>query len=192
MPSLEPDTICMNRSITVMLLCLTVGTAWTQPCQYEVQEVDRFTRKLTKLTRPEKVISTFYNTGRFSAKREDSTFQLILDYTASSYTRIDPFSIPRDAELNFLLADGRQITLYCAEEIRGIRRTYVGLPPVYSCEIRQATFPISRSQIEAFLQSDMQMIRIHRRDGNGKLGHVDEEIRENNRDDVRAILTCLL
>ena len=40
-----------------------------QNCKYKINEIDKFTNKYTKLTKPEKVIGTFYTTGEFSVKK---------------------------------------------------------------------------------------------------------------------------
>lgn len=179
--------------------CLCLGfylfllsSALSQTCRYSVNEVDKFTGQLVRTTRPEKVLSTFYTGGSFSVKRVDSAFALILDFTISSYSRVDLYSISKGSELILLLTDGGKVSLQAADEIRGSKWTMIGLPPVYYCELKNVSYPLTRAQLDQLLRTELATVRFYRRAPSGKEDPVDTEIKPNNRDDLQELIRCVL
>jgi hypothetical protein len=163
-----------------------------QNCKFKVNEVDKFTNKLTKLTKSEKVIGTFYTTGEFSVKRIDTSFYFIFDYVLSSYSNFDPYSIKKGANLIFLLENGETLTLSSNDDINGTKKTIIGIPPVYECFLTNVSYTLTKSQVEQFFKSKVKSIRFYRTEGNGKEDYVDNEIKKRNQDDIQNLIKCLL
>ena len=180
----------MKKIITILIL-LSSFTINAQNCKYKTNEVDKFTGKFTKLTKPLKVISTFFTGGDFSVKKVDTSFFFIFDYTLSSYSNFNPYSINSGAQLIFLLENGDIVTLKTKDVIKGIKRTVIGIPPVYVCELTNVSYPVSRADIDKFFHSKIKSIRFYRTEDNGKEDYVDNEIKNRKQDDIQELIKCV-
>ena len=178
--------------IATILLTFFSHFANAQTCRYKTNEIDKFTNKYTKLTKSEKVIGTFYTSGEFSVKKIDTSFFFIFDYVLSSYSNFDPYSIKKEAELIFLMENGETITLKSADNINGIKKTVVGIPPVYECFLTNASYVVNKNQIDLFFKSKVKSIRFYRTESNGKEDYIDNEIKKRNQDDIQNLLKCIL
>lgn len=178
--------------LLVFMNVLILNSLFAQTCKFKINELDKFTNKYTKLTKPEKVIGTFFTAGEFSVKRIDTAFYFIFDYVLSSYSNFDPYSIRNGAPLMFLLENGEVVTLNSADDINGIKKTVVGLPPVYQCFLTNVSYPVSRSQIDQFFKSRVSSIRFYRAESNGKEDFLDNEIRPKNQDDIQELIKCVM
>jgi len=180
----------------MLFALLFVITSWTivdaQNCKYKINEIDKFTNKYTKLTKSEKVISTFFTTGEFSTKKIDTSFYFIFDYQLSSYSNFEPYSIKKGASLIFLLENGQTVTLNSADDIIGTKKTVIGLPPVYQCFLTNVSYPVTKAQIDLFFTSKIKSIRFYRTESNGKEDYTDNEIKKNNQDDIQNLIKCVL
>ena len=183
----------MKKIITVAFLLLVyVSIAHAQNCKYKTNEIDKFTKKYTKLTKAERVISTFNTTGLFSVKKVDTSYYFIFDYVLSGYTNFDPYSVKKGAELIFLLENGETIILKSADDILGTKNFIVGIPPVYTCTLSNVAYPVSKNQIDKFFVSQVSSIRFFRTESNGKEDYIDSEIKEKNMDDIQDLIKCIL
>jgi len=163
-----------------------------QNCKYRINEIDKFTNKYTKLTKPEKVIATFNTAGDFSIKKIDTSFFFIFDYVLTSYSNFSPYSIQKEAELIFLLENGDVLTLYSNDDIKGTKKTVLGLPPVYECFMTNVSYPLTKIQIDLFFKSKVKSIRFYRTESNGKEDYIDNEIKKRNQDDIQNLVKCVL
>ena len=181
-----------SKYFTLLLILLALTNIEAQNCKYKINEIDKFTSKYTKLTKPEKVIGTFYTSGEFSVKKIDTSYFFIFDYVLSSYSNFDPYSIQNTAQLIFLLENGETITLYSADDINGTKKTTVGLPPVYSCYLTNVSYPVTKNQIDLFFKSKVKSIRFYRTESNGKEDFIDNEIKKKNQDDIQNLIKCVM
>jgi hypothetical protein len=183
----------MKQSFFALLLALAISNSISaQNCKYKTNEIDKFTNKYTKLTKAEKVISTFFTTGEFSVKKIDTSYFFIFDYVLSSYSNFEPYSIKKTAQLIFLLENGETITLNSADDINGVKKTVIGLPPVYVCNLTNVSYPVTKNQIDKFFNSKVKSIRFYRTESNGKEDFIDNEIKKNNQDDIQNLIKCVL
>ncbi len=179
-------------SLTLILIFSYVTNIKAQNCKYKINELDKFTGKYTKLTKPEKVIGTFYTSGEFSVKKIDTSYFFIFDYVLSSYSNFDPYSIKKNAQLIFLLENGETLTLKSADDINGTKKIIVGIPPVYSCYLTNVSYPATKNQIDQFFKSKVKSIRFYRTESNGKEDYIDNEIKKKNQDDIQNLIKCLM
>ncbi len=185
----------MKKILTILILFpifLTSSVTIAQNCKFKINEVDKFTNKLTKVTKSEKVIGTFYTTGEFSVKRIDTSFYFIFDYILSSYSNFEPYSINKGSNLIFLLENGETITLTSNDEIKGTKKTIIGIPPVYECFLTNVSYTLTKNQVDQFFKSKVKSIRFYRVEGNGKEDYIDNEIKKRNQDDIQNLIKCLL
>ncbi|MEK9157724.1 MAG: hypothetical protein AAB638_00895 [Patescibacteria group bacterium] len=180
------------KTLIVCFFLYASSVAIAQNCKYKINEQDKFTGKLTKLTKSEKVIGTFYTTGEFSVQKIDEEYAFIFNYSLSSYSKFDPYSIKKGAPLILLLENGETITLNSADDINGEKKTTIGLPPVYSCLLTNVSYPVTKLQLELFAKSKVKSTRFYRTESNGKEDFIDNEIKKNNQDDIQNLVRCVL
>ena len=179
-------------SIACVLVCFSLTYAIAQNCKYKTNEIDKFTNKFTKQTKSEKVISSFYTEGEFSVKKSDTSYSFIFDYKISSYSNFEPYSIKQGALLMFLLENGEMVTLKSSDNINGIKKTVVLLPPVYECYLTNISYPVSKSQIDLLFKSKIKSIRFYRTESNGKEDFIDNEIKKKNQEEIQNLIKCVL
>lgn len=182
----------MKKHVLFFLASCFTTFGYAQKCKYATNEMDKFTNKMTKITKSEKVIGTFYTEGEFSVKKMDTAYTFIFEYTLSSYSYFDPYSIKKGAPLMFLLENGEMIKLESDDNIVGIKKLAVGLPPVYLCKLYNVSYSVSKSQIDAFFKSKVKSIRFYRTEANGKEDFVDNDIKKRNQDDIQQLISCVL
>jgi len=182
----------MKLIILSVIFIFSILSSYAQNCKYKTNEIDKFTNKFTKLTKSEKVIGTFYTSGIFSVKKIDTSFFFIFDYVLSSYSNFEPYSINSDAQIIFLLENGEVVTLKTIDKINGIKKTVIGIPPVYLCNLTNISYPVSRADIDKFFKSKVKSIRFYRTESNGKEDYIDNEIKKKNQDDIQNLIKCVL
>lgn len=165
---------------------------FAQNCKFKTNDIDKFTGKFTKQTKPEQVIGTFFTAGSFSVKRIDTNYFFIFDYTLSSYADFDPYSINQGAQLMFLLENGEIVTLKSADNIKGAKRVLYLLPTVFSCDLYNVSYPVTREQIDQFFKSKVKTIRFYRNESNGKEDFIDNDLKKKNQDDIEKLVKCIL
>ena len=181
-----------KRLIFLLIVIASSLTAVAQNCKFKINDIDKFTNKFTRHTKSEKVIGTFFTSGEFSVKKIDTTYFFIFDYVLSSYTNFEPYSINKGASLIFLLENGEVITLNTFDDIHGIKKTTLGLPPVYSCYLTNVSYQLTRYQVDQFFKSKVKSIRFYRTESNGKEDYIDNEIKRRNQDDIQNLIKCVL
>lgn len=181
------------KLIAAYLLSLFVlSNAFGQDCNYQKNEIDKFNGKHVKVTKPLKVIGTFYTEGLFSIKKEDSSYSFIFEYTISKYSSFLPFSINRGSQLLFLLESGKQIILESDDNITGINNVIPGTLPVYTCRLTNVSYNLTKTQLEQFLTEKIKIIRFYRVEPSGKEDYVDNEIKRKDQGDISSLVKCIL
>lgn len=178
--------------VALFIIILSLTNLSAQNCKYKINEIDKFTGQYTKLTKSEKVISTFYTVGDFSVQKVDTSFYFIFDYVLSSYSNFDPFNISQNQKLIFLLENGEVINLFSADNIVGTKKTVIGVPPVYECFLTSVSYPIFKSDLDKLFKSRVKSIRFYRNEANGKEVYIDNDIKKKNQDDIQELIKCVL
>ena len=181
----------MKATSTLIFFLLFNIFSYGQNCKYETNELDKFTDKVTKITKSKKVVSSFFTAGAFSMKRSDSDYFILLDYGISSYKRFKPYNINKDAKLILLLSNGDKITLTTPDNIKGVKKTTIGIPPVYSCYLSNVSYPISKADIDMILKSQVTNIRFYRTESNGKEDFVDAEVKSKASKIINELIRCV-
>lgn len=181
------------KGFVILSIFLSITTIlFAQKCKYEVNEVDKFTGELTKITKPEKIIVSYFISGDFSFKKAGENHSIILDYYISSYKKFDPFNIEKGARLVLLLENGESINLSTPDNIIGTKRVVVGIPPTHICTLKNISYPINKSQIDMLIQSKVVSVRFYRSEGNGKESYEDANISEKHQQELKNLIMCIL
>lgn len=188
-----------SKFLSLLLTGMIVLTAFkpmvSKPpptCKYAINEIDKFTGKLTRITKTEKIFSTFFSVGEFKAIRIDTSFSFGFYYGISSYSNFDPYSIKPGNKIVLLMENEKTITLTTLDEIKGVKKTTIGLPPVYSCYLNNVSYSITKVEIDQLLQNKVKSIRFYCHLGDGKEYYIDNDIKERNRDDIQQLIKCVL
>lgn len=182
----------MKKTLFLATMCCLMIGANAQNCKYKVNEVDKFTGKYTKQTKFETVVSSFYTVGEFGIRKVDTSTVFVFNYVVSAYKQFDALLIAEGAQLLFLLENGETVTLKCQHQINGEKKTTIGLPPVYSCNLNNAMYPVTKSQLDLFLKHKVKSIRFYRTSGNGQEEFVDNDIKNKNKDDIQDLVKCMM
>jgi hypothetical protein len=180
------------KHLFLLIIAINLQNTFAQKCKYKINDLDKFTKQYTKITKSEQVIGTFHTTGNFSVKKVDTSFSFIFDYTLSRYSNFEPYSINKGANLTFLLDNGEIITLNSGDDIKGTMKTVYGLPPVYICYLSNVSYSLTRTQLDQFFKSKVKSIRFYRTESNGKEDFIDNDIKKKNQDDIQDLIKCVL
>ena len=121
------------KKLVFISLVLFSANCIAQNCKYSQNGVDKFTGKLTKVTKDFKFIETFASEGFLSIQKADTSLSLTLTYRTSFSSKI---KVNDGAELSFLLEDGSIITIKKAGLINALMlfsRSFSNLKS-YSCK----------------------------------------------------------
>src|ERR1035437_8021544 len=87
---------------------LLANYSYSQNCKYEKNDVDQFTKKMTKLTKALKVFETKRSVGFMKIQRVDTKYSIMFLIDGDFNTRKE---VKDGSELSFLLEGGKVITL---------------------------------------------------------------------------------
>ena len=60
------------------------------------------------------------------------------------------------------------------------------------CYLTNASYPVTKNQIELFFKSTVKSIRFFRTESNGKEDYIDNEIKKRNQDDIQSLIKCVM
>jgi hypothetical protein len=182
----------MKLLTTLLLLSISL-LASAQKCKYEVNELDKFTNKMTKETKKEMIVNAWDATMYFQARREGDAVYLIFEFWHCEYKKVEMPKIQKGQKILFLLADGSKIELECADDITGQPKNYVvAIPPTYCSILYNASYPANAEQVDKLLKNTISTIRFYKTEGNGKEDYKDYEIKKKNNEDLIELLKCVL
>jgi len=182
----------MKKLITLILLCIP-AFLFAQKCKYEMNELDKFTGKIVKLTKKEMILNAWDATMYFQCRREGDNIFLIFEFWHCAYSKVEMPKIQKGQKLMFLLSDGSSIELESADDITGTPKNYlVSIPPTYCSILSQASYPATPESVEKLLRNTVSVIRFYKTEGNGKEGYKDYEIKKKNNEDIVDLLKCVL
>ena len=156
----------MKTIITLIFLSIT-SLCFSQNCKYEKNELDKFTGKMTKLTKKRKFIETFNTEGFMRIQKVDTALSLRLDYRASFAKKL---TVGDGAELSFLLDGGGIITL------KKLNGDYV----------------IYQWQLIKLMKTRTNVLRYYYNNDEGGYLYHDIEIKKGNAEDFMDMIKCVL
>jgi len=181
----------MKRIILLFALSLKLSAS-AQDCRFKQNGLDKFTGQITKQTKPEKVISGFTTEGNFSILKVDTNYSIIFDYGLATTDINEHFDIGQGSKIIFLLESGERVSLLSNVAIRGITAAVPGVPGMYTCNITNATYSISKNGVEILAKSKVKSIRYYRFANNGKEEAIDSDIKRRNQEDIMKLCNCVL
>ncbi|MBN8697401.1 MAG: hypothetical protein J0L87_12795 [Bacteroidetes bacterium] len=155
----------MKNSIALILILLSTIT-FSQNCKYKTNDVDKFTGKLTKLTKPEELFETNQIVGFISIQKIDNEYSLIFVCDGSFNVRR---TIKSGSKMLLLLENSKIITL---EENNG-------------------SFPIKESDLMELMKSKVQSQRFTLDSKDGDL-QKDVEIKKGDAIRFMNLIKCVL
>lgn len=180
------------KFVLILLVSFLFSHANAQNCSYKTNEVDKFTKKFTKITKPKKIIGTYYTEGKISIKRVDTSFFILFDYFHSSNRPFNAWNIAKSSQLIFLLENDEVITLISESNITGTSKVMHGFFPLYISRLDNVSYKLTKSEMQHFLTSKIKSIRFYVIESNGTETYVDCEIKNSNRDDIQSLVKCVL
>ena len=178
--------------LMLVLYCLLSVNSFAQNCKYSKNEIDPFTKKLTKETKPSKIMGSFYTAGTLRFSKVDTTITLIFDYAISSYSDFEPYTISEGAKLIFLMENDEMITLNSINNISGERSVIFGLVPVYSCYLKKVKYQVNQKVLDQFLSSNLKTIRFYRNEANGNEDYIDAEVKNKHKNVLPNLVKCIM
>jgi len=155
------------KKLVFISLVLFSANCIAQNCKYSQNGVDKFTGKLTKVTKDFKFIETFASEGFLSIQKADTSLSLTLTYRTSFSSKI---KVNDGAELSFLLEDGSIIT---------IKKAGVG-------------YVINSKQLKKLMTTRTKTLRYYYTDNGGIYKFDDIEIKKSNAEDLMERIPCVL
>lgn len=98
----------MKRKLITLLLLMAGLTAVSQNCKYEINDIDKFTGKMTKLTKKTHLFENSQVVGYVNLQKIENDYSLILECDGSFLVKR---TIKPGSDLYFLLEDGKKIIL---------------------------------------------------------------------------------
>lgn len=155
------------RKLTLITALLLGANAFAQNCKYETNDIDKFTGKMTKITKKKKFIETFNSEGHIALQKADTTLTLILSYRTSFSKKV---TVGEGAELSFLLEDGKIITL---------KKT-------------TGKYATNSGQLKTLMSVKTKTLRYYFTDQGGNYKYEDIEIKKSNAEDFIDLIKCVL
>lgn len=155
------------KKLLLIITLISGINAYTQNCKYETNDIDKFTGKMTKITKKKKFIETFNSEGHVALQKADTTLTLILSYRTSFSKKV---TVNEGAELSFLLEDGKIITL---------KKT-------------SGNYATNSSQLKTLMAIKTKTLRYYFTDQGGDYKYEDIEIKKSNAEDFMNLIKCVL
>jgi len=166
--------------ISTFILSLISGVALSQPCRYEINKTDAFTKKEIKVTK-EKVVwknPAGFNSLSFKAKKLENEKFLQLRYSKIGKT----MTVQSASKLMLLLENETIIELDAVETV--FSDSYIsGGSVVWFVEPSYST---SKEKIDQISTSPIKMIRFYTEGG-----FIEHEIKTKKRTIISNLLGCL-
>lgn len=155
----------MKTIITTILLILST-LSFSQNCKYKINDVDKFTGKITKLTKAEKIFENSAIMVHVSVQKIDNNYSLILVCEGSFYVLR---TIKPNSELLFLLENSKIITL----------------------KEKDGVFPIKSDELKELMKSKSKTLRFTLETKEGAL-QKEGEIKNGDAIRFTNLIKCIL
>jgi hypothetical protein len=167
------------RTISILCLLLFVGTSslWAQgKCRYEINDIDKFSQDVMRLTESEVVWRDFYEETfiRCAAVQKNKDRGLLfMNYAAEEYT------VEAGDSLMLLMSDKSIVTLTAAEKrVAELYNSKIFVGKVY--------YPLSREQFNQFLGLTVLTVRQYH---NG--GYHEVDLKDKKQDVIKHLMGCV-
>ena len=180
----------MKKLITILFVIIATAS-YSQTCKYEINEIDKFTKKHTKVTKQIMLQSMYSKDLKFQARREGENVFLLFEYWECPRSRIEMQKITPGQKLMFLMENGSILELATTDSIMGSSKILPGIVPFFCSILRDISYPINADQVEMLFNTPITTIRFYRTEGSGKVDYIDFEITKRNREDLIELMKCV-
>jgi hypothetical protein len=182
----------MKQLIVFALLIFSL-TASAQKCRYEVNELDKFTGKMTKQTKLEGISDKGGTAIYLAARREGESIYFLFDWWTCDAKKVTMPSISKGMKMMFLFADNSNVEIESVDNITAVPKNYlVSIPPMYCAILYKCSYAISAEAAEKLMKQPISVIRFYKTDASGKTDYQDVNINKKNSDDIIELLKCVL
>jgi hypothetical protein len=161
----------MKKKLILFTLLITSFVIKAQDCNYEKNEMDKATNKLTKITKKKTVCDNpFVSAGKMGTQKVGDSCSVNWKYDGGFGGAA--FIVNRNAELIFTLVDGTIVKL-----LRGPEKD---------------NYPITKEQMDAMMKSKTSLIQYYYTEV--KSGDYDKQsyiIAEKNGDKIMELIKCI-
>jgi hypothetical protein len=186
---------------TTVVAALASGSVWAADCKFDTDEVDKFTKVRTLVTRRNSLesfwgdtskdeqkdiyVSAYYRDG-YQALNLQIMFTRYVDRMPPSYELRNAIVIPKNSPLLVMMADGNIVTLNSLYPIDAdARATYTSIG-VSIDSGASIYYPLNDELIAALSSQAAAKIRVQAADM-----HYDFEVHEKSRDDIGNAIRCV-
>lgn len=180
------------KKLIIILLVSIAFVAQSQTCKYEVNEIDKFTGKFTKVTKQIMLQSMYSKDLKFQARREGENVFLLFEYWECPRSKMEMLKVTPGQKIMFLMEDGSILELETPDAIAGASKILPGIVPFYCSILRDISYPINAEQVDKLFKTAITTVRFYRTEGSGKVDYIDFEITKRNREDLINLMKCVL
>lgn len=181
------------KKLTTALFLLFALCATAQKCRYEVNELDKFTGKMTKETKLETLSDKGGTAIYLAARREGENIYLLFDWWTCDVKKVTMPTISKGMKMMFLLADNSNVEVESIDNITAVPKNYpISIPPMYCAILYKCSYVINAETVEKLMRQSISTIRFYKTDASGKTDYQDVTINKKNSDDIIELLKCVL
>ena len=186
-----------------ILLSLTLAStiSFGQNCNYEKNEIDKFTKKKVVETKREKLFGTLNSSGFYTVKQEGDNFYLEFDYLVQSSfsgaSRVATnIAVKEKDQLMFLLENDEVVTLESSSTVQSQMKPNLSSGLV-NWELNDVKYPITLEQLKTLQSAKTTTLRIYRTIGFdaqniGQQESMDVDIKKASQDDMQQMIQCVI
>jgi hypothetical protein len=186
-----------------ILLSLTLAStiSFGQNCNYEKNEVDKFTKKKVVETKREKLFGTLNSSGFYTVKQEGDNFYIEFDYLVQSSfsgaSRVATnIAVKEKDQLMFLLENDEVVTLESSSTVQSQMKPNLSSGLV-NWELNDVKYPVTLEQLKTLQSAKTTTLRIYRTIGFdaqniGQQESMDVDIKKASQDDMQNMIHCVI
>jgi hypothetical protein len=186
-----------------ILLSLTLAStiSYGQNCNFEKNEVDKFTKKKVVETKREKLFGTLNSSGFYTVKQEGDNFYIEFDYLVQSSfsgaSRVATnIAVKEKDQLMFLLENDEVVTLESSSTVQSQMKPNLSSGLV-NWELNDVKYPVTLEQLKTLQSAKTTTLRIYRTIGFdaqniGQQESMDVDIKKASQDDMQQMINCVL
>jgi hypothetical protein len=186
-----------------ILLSLTLAStiSFGQNCNYEKNEIDKFTKKKVVETKREKLFGTLNSSGFYTVKQEGDNFYIEFDYLVQSSfsgaSRVATnIAVKEKDQLMFLLENDEVVTLESSSTVQSQMKPNLSSGLV-NWELNDVKYPITLEQLKTLQSAKTTTLRIYRTIGFdaqniGQQESMDVDIKKASQDDMQQMIQCVI
>ncbi len=167
----------MKKILTLLLILGGSLMSFAQDCKYEVEELDKFTKEETKVTKHEVLWNHLVTGDNLSIKAKSVNGEKSLLFRNSER---DAFNIKVDSKAIFLFSDDETLTLDAEKDAESI---YQKADKRWVCNF---SYKLSEEQAALLSKKTVTDIRIYTAEG-----HLEKAIKDERQGNIKSIMRCI-